>query len=107
VEADVAEALDDDALALEAAVEAGLGDVLLVTEELAQRVLDAAARRLDAAAMPPALSGLPVTQAEALMSVVFIRRYWSTIQAISRSEVPMSGAGTFWEGWTRSRLASS
>ena len=49
-------------------------------------------------AMPPALSGLPVTQAEALMSVVFIRRYWSAIQAISRSPVPMSGAGTFCEG---------
>ena len=46
--------------------------------------------------MPPAFSGLPVTQAEALMSVVFIRLYWSTIQAISRSPVPMSGAGTFW-----------
>ena len=55
--------------------------------------------------MPPAFSGLPVTQAEALMSVVFIRRYWSTIQAISRSPVPMSGAGTFWLGLIRSRLA--
>ena len=57
--------------------------------------------------MPPAFSGLPVTQAEALMSVVFIRRYWSTIQAISRSPVPMSGAGTFWLGLIRSRLQSS
>ncbi len=58
-------------------------------------------------AMPPALSGLPVTQAAALMSVVFIRRYWSTIHAISRSPVPMSGAGTFWAGLIRSRLHSS
>ena len=41
------------------------------------------------------------------MSVVFIRRYWSTIQAISRSPVPMSGAGTFWLGLIRSRLQSS
>ena len=57
--------------------------------------------------MPPAFKGLPVTQAEALMSVVFIRLYWSTIQAISRSPVPMSGAGTFWLGLIRSRLASS
>ena len=82
-------------------------DVLGVAEELAERVLHAAAGRLDTAAMPPALSGLPVTQAEALMSVVFIRRYWSTIQAISRSPVPMSGAGTFWLGLIRSRLQSS
>ena len=57
--------------------------------------------------MPPALSGLPVTQAEPLMSVVFIRRYWSAIHAISRSPVPMSGAGTFCDGLMRSRLQSS
>ena len=50
---------------------------------------------------------LPVTQARALMSVVFMRAYWSAIHAISRSPVPMSGAGTFWAGLIRSRLASS
>ena len=43
----------------------------------------------------------------ALISVVFIRAYWSAIQAISRSPVPISGAGTFWLGWIRSRLTSS
>ena len=57
--------------------------------------------------MPPACGGFPVTQALALMSVVFIRAYWSAIQAISRSPVPMSGAGTFCAGWIRSRLISS
>jgi hypothetical protein len=57
--------------------------------------------------MPPAWIGLPVTQARALMSVVFIRLYWSAITAISRSEVPMSGAGTFWAGLIMSRLISS
>ncbi len=45
--------------------------------------------------MPPVATGLPVTQARELSSLVFIRAYWSAIQAISRSPVPMSGAGTF------------
>ena len=58
-------------------------------------------------AMPPAFSGLPVTQAMPLMSVVFIRLYWSAIHAISRSPVPMSGAGTFCAGLIMSRLISS
>ena len=57
--------------------------------------------------MPPELRGLPVTQALPSMSVVCMRLYWSAIHAISRSPVPMSGAGTFCEGWIRSRLANS
>jgi hypothetical protein len=50
VVADVAEALDDDALALEAAVEAAARELGGVAEELADGVLDAAPGGLGAAA---------------------------------------------------------
>ncbi len=50
VVADVAEALHDDAFALECAVEFGAGDVVGVAEEFAQAVLHAAACGLDASA---------------------------------------------------------
>ena len=46
-------------------------------------------------AIPPLFTGLPVTQAHAFKSVGFKRLYSSAIQAISRSPVPTSGAGTF------------
>ena len=48
--------------------------------------------------MPPWEKGLPVVQAMALMSSGCRLRYVSAIQAISRSPVPISGAGTLRAG---------
>ena len=58
-------------------------------------------------AIPPLLTGFPVTQAHAFKSVGFRRLYSSAIHAISLSPVPTSGAGTFWEGCIKSLFASS
>ena len=57
--------------------------------------------------IPPLFTGFPVTQAHALRSVGFSLRNSSAIHAISRSPVPTSGAGTFWDGCIKSLLANS
>ena len=57
--------------------------------------------------MPPRCTGLPVTQPMPFAWPGNRDWYVSEIQPISRSPVPMSGAGTLRLGWMRSRLANS
>ena len=74
---DIAEPLDDHALAFQPRREAGLGDIARMVEKGPQRIL----RRVVASvrpAMPPLWTGLPVTQAQAFQfrrieTFVFIR----------------------------------